>query len=55
VLDASHHRRRVAAHLAAVALLDGERAELLLPGEALRRHLRGSEAPPPPVLLEPPG
>jgi Mrp family chromosome partitioning ATPase len=52
VLDASHHRRRVADHLAAVSLLDGEAAELLLPGEALRRHLRMSDAPPPSMLLE---
>jgi len=27
-------------------------AELLLPTEALRRHLRGNETPAPPVLLE---
>jgi len=27
-------------------------AELLLPSEALRRHLRGNETPAPPVLLE---
>ncbi|MDX2014433.1 MAG: hypothetical protein SFW67_29815 [Myxococcaceae bacterium] len=62
-LDAPRHRRRLAESLAAVVtlrLVVGSRglvhaAELLLPSEGLRRHLRGNETPAPPVLLEPEG
>jgi hypothetical protein len=53
VLDARAQRRRLSEHLAAVVLLDRARATVLRPSEALRRHLRGNEAMPPPVLLEP--
>jgi hypothetical protein len=51
VVDASHHRLRVAEHLAAVALLDGAAAALLKPSPALRRHLRDLDGPPPAALL----
>lgn len=59
-LDSKRARRRLSESLAAVLSLrlvaNGSRfvhaAELLLPTEALRRHLRGNETPPPPVLLE---
>ena len=62
-LDAARARRRLSEALSAVValrLLSGPRglvhaAEVLLPSEALRRHLRGNEAPAPPVLLEPEG
>jgi len=60
VLDARRSRRRLSESLAAVVSLrltpsNGvflKVAELLLPSEALRRHLRGNETPAPPVLLE---
>lgn len=59
-LDSRRARRRLSESLSAVLSLrqvaNGSRfvhaAELLLPTEALRRHLRGNETPPPPVLLE---
>lgn len=59
-LDSKRARRRLSESLSAVLSLrlvaNGSRfvhaAELLLPTEALRRHLRGNETPPPPVLLE---
>ena len=59
-LDARRSRRRLSESLAAVVSLrlapsKGvflKVAELLLPSEALRRHLRGNETPAPPVLLE---
>lgn len=59
-LDARRSRRRLSESLAAVVSLrlapsNGvflKLAELLLPSEALRRHLRGNETPAPPVLLE---
>lgn len=59
-LDSKRARRRLSESLSAVLSLrlvpTGSRfvhaAELLLPTEALRRHLRGNETPPPPVLLE---
>jgi twitching motility protein PilT len=59
-LDARRSRRRLSESLAAVVSLrlvpskGGflKVAELLLPSEALRRHLRGNETPAPPVLLE---
>lgn len=59
-LDARRSRRRLSEALAAVVSLRlpphprgfVAQAELLLPTEALRRHLRGNETPAPPVLLE---
>ena len=59
-LDARRSRRRLSESLAAVVCLRlapskgtfVKLAELLLPSEALRRHLRGNETPAPPVLLE---
>ncbi len=59
-LDAKRARRRLSESLAAVVSLRLapskdtflKVAELLLPSEALRRHLRGNETPAPPVLLE---
>lgn len=59
-LDSKRARRRLSESLSAVLSLrlvaNGSRfvhaAELLLPTEALRRHLRGNETPPPPVVLE---
>ncbi|MDP1918253.1 MAG: hypothetical protein Q8L14_18555 [Myxococcales bacterium] len=59
-LDTRRSRRRLSESLAAVVSLrlapsKGvflKVAELLLPSEALRRHLRGNETPAPPVLLE---
>ncbi len=50
LLDAKHHRRRVAEHLAAVVLTTGP--IVLTPSTALRRHLRGNDSPPPPILFE---
>jgi Tfp pilus assembly pilus retraction ATPase PilT len=52
VLDARAQRRRLSEHLAAVVLLARGEAQVLRPSEALRRHLRGNETMPPPVLLE---
>lgn len=63
VLDAKAHRRRLSENLAAVLVQKLEpdaaktawklESELLLPTEALRRHLRAQDTPPPPVVLEP--
>jgi hypothetical protein len=50
LLDAKTHRRRVAEHLAAVVLTPGP--IVLTPSTALRRHLRGNDSPPPPILFE---
>jgi hypothetical protein len=50
LLDAKTHRRRVAEHLAAVVMLPGP--IVLTPSTALRRHLRGNDTPPPPILFE---
>lgn len=62
VLDAKAHRRRLSENLAAVLVQKLEpdaaktgwklESELLLPSEALRRHLRAQDTPPPPVVLE---
>ncbi len=60
VLDGRRHRRRLAEGLAVVVgarLLPGgpawvPTAEVLLVSEALRRHLRGNDTPPPPKLLD---
>lgn len=62
-LDAPRARRRLSESLSAVVSLRllpsagkfVHAAELLLPTEGLRRHLRGNETPAPPVLLEPEG
>ncbi len=52
VLDAPAQRRRVAEHLVAVACLTpGSSARILLPSDALRRHLAQEVSPPPPELL----
>jgi hypothetical protein len=50
LLDAKTHRRRVAEHLSAVVLTPGP--IVLTPSTALRRHLRGNDSPPPPILFE---
>lgn len=53
VLDAPAQRRRVAEHLTAVACLSlGSSARVLLPSDALRRHLADEATPPPRTLIE---
>jgi hypothetical protein len=51
LLDTKMHRRRVAEHLAAVVMTPG--TTVFTPSVALRRHLRGNDTPPPPILFEP--
>jgi len=53
-LDARWSRRRLSEHLALVHCQQRSSSQLLVPSEALRRHLRGNATPAPPVLLEPP-
>lgn len=60
VLDARHHRRRVAEGLAAflfqrLEVREGKHhleVDFHLPSVALRRHLRAHETPPPPIVFE---
>lgn len=60
VLDARHHRRRLAEGLAAfmfqrLRVLEGKHhleVDFHLPSVALRRHLRAHETPPPPIVFE---